>query len=64
VRTLEQELRAQSTEVAGVVRFAQAVVAQLTAASYAIERCNELAAADVAQLYAPFERFIRWAELG
>lgn len=41
-RTLEQELRAQNRDVAGVVRFADAVVTELTAASYPIERRGEL----------------------
>ena len=62
--TVEQELREQDREAAGVVRFATAVSTQLTAASYAIERCNELGAVDVAQLYAPFERIIPLESLG
>jgi hypothetical protein len=63
-RTLEQELRDEDREAAGVVRFAGAVVTQLTASSYAIERRGELGAADVVQLYAPFERVIPLASLG
>jgi hypothetical protein len=63
-RTLEQELRVEDREAAGVVRFAGAVVTQLTASSYAIERRDELGAADMAQLYAPFESFIPLASLG
>jgi len=63
-RTLEQELRAQNRDVAGVVRFADAVVTELTAISYAIERRGELGAADVAQLYAPFEAMIPLGRLG
>jgi hypothetical protein len=63
-RTFEQELREEDREAAGVVRFASAVVSQLTAASYAIERREELGAADLAQLYAPFERYIALALLG
>lgn len=47
-----------------MVRFAGAVVTQLTAAAYAIERCNELGARDVVQLYAPFEFMIPLASLG
>ena len=61
--TLEQELREQDRERAGVVRFATAVVSQLTTAAYAIERCHELRAADVALLYAPFEPCIPLATL-
>jgi hypothetical protein len=63
-RTFEQELREQDREAAGVVRFAGVVVSQLTAAAYAIERCDELGAADIAQLYAPFEPFVSFATLG
>jgi hypothetical protein len=63
-RTLEQELRAQNRDVAGVVRFADAVVTELTAASYALERRDELGAADVAQLYAPFEAMVPLALMG
>jgi hypothetical protein len=63
-RTIEQELREQEREPVGIVRFAGAVVTQLTAAAYAIERCQELGAADVAQLYAPFELVIPRASLG
>jgi len=51
-------------KAAGVVRFAGAVVSQLTAASYAIERREELGAEDVAQLYAPFDPFVPLALLG
>ena len=61
---LEQELREQDGEAVGVAHFATAVVVQLTAASYAIERCNELSTADVAQLYAPFETCVPLAMLG
>ena len=63
-RTLEQELRVQNRHVAGVVRFADAVVTELTATSYAIERRGELGAADVAKIYAPFETLIPLASLG
>jgi hypothetical protein len=63
-RTLEQELREQEREAAGVVRFVGAVVTQLTAAAYAIERCRALGAADLAQLYAPFASLIPLASLG
>jgi hypothetical protein len=63
-RTLEQELRARDTDPAGAVRFAGAVITQLTATSYAIERRDELGAADAAQLHAPFEPFIPLASLG
>jgi hypothetical protein len=63
-RTLEQELRAQNRDVAGVVRFADAVVTELTAAAYAIERRGELGTADVAQLYAPFEMLVPLESLG
>lgn len=63
-RTIERELRAQSSDVAGVVRLADAVVTELTATPYAIERRGELGAADVAQLYAPFEPLIPLASLG
>jgi hypothetical protein len=37
-RTLEQELRQHDRETAGVERFATAVITQLTAGFYAIER--------------------------
>lgn len=47
-----------------MIRFTGAVVAQLTAASYAIERGDELGAGDVALLYAPFEPLIPFASLG
>lgn len=57
-RTLGQELRQQDEEAVGVVRFWTAVVSQLTAAAYAIERSDELGAADLAQLYASFESCI------
>ena len=63
-RTLEQELRARNRDVAGVVRFADAVVTELTATSYAIERRRELGASDVAQLYARFDRVIPLSPLG
>jgi hypothetical protein len=63
-RTLEQELRDQDRQAAGVVRFASAVVCQLTAASYAIQRCDELGARDVGQLYAPFEMLIPLSSVG
>jgi hypothetical protein len=63
-RTLEQELRDEDREAGGVVRFAGAVVTQLTASSYAIERRDELGATDVAQLYGPFEPVIPLASLG
>ncbi len=59
-RTLEQELLAQDTDVAGVGRFAGAIVTQLSATSYAIERRDELGAADAAQLYAPFPTLGVW----
>jgi hypothetical protein len=64
VRTLEQELRDENREAAGVVRFAGAVATQLTASFYAIERRDELGTADVAQLYAPFEPVILLASVG
>lgn len=54
-RTLDQELRIQRSDVAGVVRSADAVGTELTATSYAIERRGEFGAADVVQLFAPFE---------
>jgi hypothetical protein len=41
-----------------------AIVTQLTATAYAIERCEELGAADVAQLYAPFEPLIPLVPMG
>ena len=63
-RTLEQELRDEQRDAAGIVRFATAVVTQLTAATYAIERYNELSTAHVAQLYALFEPLIPLASLG
>ena len=63
-RALEQELRDEDREPAGVIRFAGAVVTQLTAASYAIERGDELGPSDVAQLYAPFEPLIPLTSLG
>lgn len=50
----------------GVLAVSDAQVitfAQLTAASYAIERGDELGAGDVRQLYAPFEPFIEVASL-
>jgi hypothetical protein len=62
-RTLEQELRGDGRE-AEVARFARGVLTQLTAASYAIERCKELRAGDLAQLYSPFERCIPITSLG
>lgn len=62
-QTLEQELRDVERDGLGVVRFATAVVTQLTAASYAIERSVELEETDVAQLYAPFEVMIPLASL-
>jgi hypothetical protein len=60
-RTLERELREVNGEAAGAVRFAGAVVTQLTAAAYAIELCKELGTGDVAQIYAPFEPYISFA---
>lgn len=63
-RTLEQELRAQNRDVGGVVRFADAVVTELTAATDALERRGELGAADVAQLYAPNEAMVPLALMG
>lgn len=57
-RTLRQELRDQERESAGVLGFAGAVITQLTAPAYAIERSEDLGAGDVAQLYAPFEALI------
>lgn len=63
-KTLEQELRDREREGPGLVRFATAMSTQLTAASYAIERSNELGAADVAHLYAPFESMLPLASLG
>jgi hypothetical protein len=63
-RVLYAEMRAQSSDVRGVVRFAGAEVTQLTAASYAIERRGELGAADVVRLYSPFEPLIPLASLG
>jgi hypothetical protein len=62
--TLEQELRDPERDGDGIVRFATAVVTQLTAAAYGIERCHELGAADVAQLYSPFESCIPRTSLG
>jgi len=59
-----QEPREQEREAAGVVRFDGAVVTQVTAAAYAIERCEKLGAADVAQLYAPFEPLIPLLPMG
>jgi hypothetical protein len=62
--TLEQELREQNCERAGVVRFATAVVTQLTTAVYGIEQSRKLGAADTAQPYAPFETCMPLATLG
>jgi hypothetical protein len=63
-RTLEHELRALDREAADVMRFATAVVTQLTAAAYAIERSDELADADLALLYAPLASLISWTSHG
>jgi hypothetical protein len=63
-RTLEQELRDQERDAAGVARFITAVVTQLTAAAYGIERCHELGHVDVTQLYLPFEWCIPRTSLG
>jgi hypothetical protein len=63
-RTLKQELRDQDRERPGVVRFATAVVTQLTDAAYAIEHGDELGVSDAKRLYAPFEPFVSLASLG
>jgi hypothetical protein len=62
-RTLEQELREQDREALGAVRFASAVVTQLTAASYAIELSKQLGTGDVTHIYAPFEPLISFASI-
>jgi hypothetical protein len=63
-RPLEQELREEGREAAGVLRFVTAAVTQLTVASHAIEWYEELGAADLERLYAPFESFIPIEQLG